>query len=501
MTSGFHTYGVDWEPDTITWYFDGQKVFQTATPADLNKPMYMLADLAVGGFWPGSPDAQTPFPAGMQIDYIRAYQPDAPSIGGASGGQQTAADRPISPFTSVTLSDPNVATVTATVMPSSPNGTLSVAQGARTNTVGANVVGTSGGGFSLTGTVAQVQAALQSLVFTPTASLSKPGSPVTTNFAITLKDSNGGTATNSTTSVVAAAPAVHDDFSGVGRAGITLQNSAGQLFEWQVNGAQVTSSANIANPGSSWREVGTGDFNGDGKADILVQNSSNGQVWEYDMNGNQIASSSNVAIPGSAWHVVGTGDFNGDGRSDILLQNSSTSQIWEYEMNGSRIIGSGNVGTPGSAWHVVGTGDFYGDGQSEILLQNDSGQIAEWQVNGTQFVAAGIVTNPGPTWHVVGVGDFNGDGRSDALLQNSSTGQVWEYQMNGTTITATNNVANPGTAWHVAAVGDYNGDGKSDVVLQNSGTGQVWEWLMNGNSVFAANNLGNSGNPGLIVHT
>ena len=73
MTSGFHTYGVDWEPDTITWYYDGQPTFQAATPADLNKPMYMIANLAVGGAWAGNPDASTPVPAQMTIDYIRAY--------------------------------------------------------------------------------------------------------------------------------------------------------------------------------------------------------------------------------------------------------------------------------------------------------------------------------------------------------------------------------------------------------------------------------------------
>jgi beta-glucanase (GH16 family) len=73
MTDGFHTYGVDWEPNTITWYFDGNEIFQTATPADMHKPMYMVANLAVGGNWPGSPDGSTTFPASMQIDYIRAY--------------------------------------------------------------------------------------------------------------------------------------------------------------------------------------------------------------------------------------------------------------------------------------------------------------------------------------------------------------------------------------------------------------------------------------------
>jgi hypothetical protein len=72
-SAAFHTYGVDWEPDLITWYVDGQQVFQSATPADMNQPMYMIANLAVGGDWPGSPDGSTAFPATMQIDYIRAY--------------------------------------------------------------------------------------------------------------------------------------------------------------------------------------------------------------------------------------------------------------------------------------------------------------------------------------------------------------------------------------------------------------------------------------------
>lgn len=73
MSKGFHTYGVDWQKDFITWYFDGKAIFKTATPADMNKPMYILANLAVGGYWPGSPNASTQFPAEFKIDYIRAY--------------------------------------------------------------------------------------------------------------------------------------------------------------------------------------------------------------------------------------------------------------------------------------------------------------------------------------------------------------------------------------------------------------------------------------------
>lgn len=97
-TTGFHTYAVDWEPATITFYFDGQAVFSTATPSDMHGPMYMLANFAVGGYWPGYPDSTTPLPAAMQIQWIKAYaspnsipnQDTAPVSGQASAAQAVA---------------------------------------------------------------------------------------------------------------------------------------------------------------------------------------------------------------------------------------------------------------------------------------------------------------------------------------------------------------------------------------------------------------------------
>jgi len=74
MSAGFHNYAVDWQADTIKWYFDDVVVAQSPTPSDMHKPMYMLANLAVGGHWPGNPDGSTPFPAALAIEWIRAYQ-------------------------------------------------------------------------------------------------------------------------------------------------------------------------------------------------------------------------------------------------------------------------------------------------------------------------------------------------------------------------------------------------------------------------------------------
>ncbi|HEV2533397.1 family 16 glycosylhydrolase, partial [Phenylobacterium sp.] len=77
--TGFHTYGMLWTPTTVTYYYDDQAVYQTATPATWTSPMYMIANLAIGGFG-GNPDPSK-FPASMQIDYIRAYAlPDGSSV-------------------------------------------------------------------------------------------------------------------------------------------------------------------------------------------------------------------------------------------------------------------------------------------------------------------------------------------------------------------------------------------------------------------------------------
>jgi predicted RNA-binding protein with TRAM domain len=73
MTSGYHSYGVEWGPTSISFYFDGERVGGTHTPSDFHKPMYLLADLAIQRGVAGTTDAAKH----MQIDYIRAYSSDS----------------------------------------------------------------------------------------------------------------------------------------------------------------------------------------------------------------------------------------------------------------------------------------------------------------------------------------------------------------------------------------------------------------------------------------
>lgn len=81
FSDGFHVFAVEWQPNAIRWYVDGN-LYQSRTPADLpagavwvfDHPFFMLLNVAVGGFWPGNPDATTVFPQRMYIDYVRVYQ-------------------------------------------------------------------------------------------------------------------------------------------------------------------------------------------------------------------------------------------------------------------------------------------------------------------------------------------------------------------------------------------------------------------------------------------
>ena len=73
LSRHFNTFGLKWDSLTIDWYFNGLKVATAPTPPDLNQPMYVLINLAIGGNWAGQPDEDTLFPAHFDIDYIKAY--------------------------------------------------------------------------------------------------------------------------------------------------------------------------------------------------------------------------------------------------------------------------------------------------------------------------------------------------------------------------------------------------------------------------------------------
>ncbi len=83
--TNFHTYMLDWEPNSIQWFVDGQLYETQGSQAPFNAPFFFLMNLAVGGQYLGNPtisqiNAGTVFPAEMQVDYVRIYEQTAPLL-------------------------------------------------------------------------------------------------------------------------------------------------------------------------------------------------------------------------------------------------------------------------------------------------------------------------------------------------------------------------------------------------------------------------------------
>ena len=108
--------------------------------------------------------------------------------------------------------------------------------------------------------------------------------------------------------------------------------------------------------------------------------------------------------PGPSWQIRGTGDFNGDGRSDILWQGSDgTPAIWLMDGTTTTFVGAVGPFNPGPSWQIRGTSDVNGDGRSDILWQGSDGTPAVWTMDGTSATFVGAVGpfNPGMDWHLI----------------------------------------------------------------------------------------------------
>ena len=151
--------------------------------------------------------------------------------------------------------------------------------------------------------------------------------------------------------------------------------------------------------------------------------------------------------PGPNWEVKGTGDFNGDGKSDILWQGEDgTAAVWLMDGTKPSTTPSAQSGT---GWEIKGTGDFNGDGKSDILWQGHDGTPAMWLMDGTHVVSVQrrrlvqpglglardhlVLLAPSELGALPEFGIFNGDGKSDILWQGQDgTPAIW--LMDGTNV-------------------------------------------------------------------
>jgi hypothetical protein len=286
------------------------------------------------------------------------------------------------------------------------------------------------------------------------------------------------------------------DFNGDGKTDLLLLNdSTSGWYVCEMNGAQIGVNAQVGTIAAGWHYDRLGDFNADGKSDVVLLNDSTHQVDVIEMDGIEMSSNGVVATVRAdlGWYYKGLGDFNNDGKSDLILFNDATHGVYVCEMDGLQMGPNALSGTIAAGWAYQTLGDFNGDGKADFLFLNAATHGVEvWQMDGAQIAADQVVgsIDAGAGWRFKDTADFNGDGKSDLLLLNDANNHLMIWQMDGvqTPLQVDLGAAPAGT--HFLAKGDFNGDGKADLAFLNDTTAAVTVWQMNGTQLQAAAQVG-----------
>jgi hypothetical protein len=287
----------------------------------------------------------------------------------------------------------------------------------------------------------------------------------------------------------------------------------GAMFLWTMSGTGLTGARYLDPISEDWQVQFTGDFNGDGKADVLWRNfnaasADAGKLYIWIMDGPNVVGGTGYTNSQAdlGWRVDGVGDLNGDGKSDIVWRKTGAGvdkgAMFLWTMDGASIIGARYLDPISEDWQVVDVGDFNGDGKGDVLWRNfnpaapDVGKLYIWIMDGPNVVAGTGYTAAQADlgWRVDGVGDLNGDGKADIVWRQTAVnavdrGALFLWTMNGTGLSASRYLDPISEDWQVQGLGDFNGDGKTDVLWRNQGpggdVGKLYVWIMDGPNVVA----------------
>ena len=172
-------------------------------------------------------------------------------------------------------------------------------------------------------------------------------------------------------------------------------------------------------------------------------------IWDTKSNGiytvalrsYQISDTNENFIPAT---ILGTikvdlrtyaGDFDGDGKVDVLSRDLNRQKVSVLLMNGTLPNNQLPLPDMSANYSIVEIADFNGDGKSDILWRDSANQkVVMWVMNGNTLSSRAFLPDMSANNSIIDVADFNGDGTADLLWRDSTNQKVVIWLMDGTTV-------------------------------------------------------------------
>lgn len=263
-------------------------------------------------------------------------------------------------------------------------------------------------------------------------------------------------------------PARGPDFNADGNVDMAYQQPISGTIQIRLS-PQATSELRTIAGDPGWQMVAAADFNDDQRADLVMQRtggvneSVQVEFWVLDIDQSAVLQRvplGGVQLPFPPWEVVGSGDFIGDSKSDILWHNPTSRQAALWSVQNFNLAGSAFVAASDGAqvllpapWVLVGTSDFDQDGTNDLLWRNPTSRATRvWFMNGavqeSEEVIAAAATVPSPPWTLAGAWFFGSENSARLIWYisdstNTSYGLVTSWLMNGVTFPGPAQVLRP----------------------------------------------------------
>jgi N-acetylmuramoyl-L-alanine amidase/FG-GAP-like repeat len=290
------------------------------------------------------------------------------------------------------------------------------------------------------------------------------------------------------------------DWNGDGKADVVTRSGATKkLYLSLGDGRGRFGAARLlsATWGAYRTTVGAGDFTGDKRADLAVLGA-DGRLSVVAGTGSGLGTTRLVSTGWKNFDLLtGLNDVTGDGRTDLVGRSRTSGLTYVYSGNGAGKYGTrlGPFAQLNGLGVLMGVGQVTGSAVADLVGRDSAGRLKVFAAEGGQPIEA--VTSTGQTMptanQLLNAGDWDGDGDGDVITRSASTGALYLYRGNGNGAlsAAVKMVDGFGSVKLLSAVGDITGDGYPDLMGQPSG-GSMRIYPGDGRSAFKTSYVAHS---------